>query len=102
MIPTPRALADAAEIRKAVAVRPPSENERVLTETVVKTLPLDMPVDRAVIGEALIQIVQLENALIDRIRDLDPALDWESTVAIALNVMLVAGAELLVDEEAGA
>lgn len=99
MIPTPQTLADAAEIREALTALPASANERMLRQAAIESLTQTMPVSREVVGEALIQSVKLANILIDKIRELDSFLDWETTVAIALNVMLAAGAELLADVE---
>jgi len=91
------ALAEAiANVHAALAERgAPSPREQHLIEQICLTAPREMPdLGRAAIGESMVHFVRMLDALTKAIRGLDPLLDWESTLDIALNVLGIAGAEL--------
>jgi len=96
-MPTNPALAQAiAAHRAAVAERGGLPGgEHALVDGTAKAAVREMPdIDPAVIGEVLIHTVRLMDAIVEKVRELDPMLDWESTKDIALNMLTHAGARL--------
>ena len=85
-----------ANVHAALAERgAPGPREQYLIAQICVTAPREMPdLDRAVIGESMLQFVRMVDALTKAIRGMDSLLDWESTLDIALNVLAIAGAEL--------
>jgi hypothetical protein len=94
MAMNPDTLASVEAIRTYLVDNPGGETEKALVAGVISLAAGEVPLDRPVLGEALIHFSRILNALIDRIHTDDPMLDWESTVTVAMNVMTVAGAEL--------
>jgi hypothetical protein len=88
-------------VRDYTKDRPGGDNEKTLVGSVVATAIRELPIDRALLGEALIQFSRLMDAAVIRIRKFDPTLDWESVTTIALNILTVAGAELYLGADAG-
>ena len=89
-----------AAARAAVAGRSISARERALVDGTVKAAVRELPdITPVVVGEVLIHAVRLVDAIVVKVREMDPVLDWESTMDIALNMLTHAGARLY---EAGA
>lgn len=96
----PATLEAAETMRAHLAANPGGKNEKSLVEQVKTVAMREMPADSAFVGEALIQFGRLFYATIDRIRECDGMLDWESVATVATNVLTVAGFELYTEAAA--
>jgi hypothetical protein len=74
---------------------PPGAIERDLVDATRRLAASSLPgFTQAQLGEALMHLVPIVNALTDKIHEADPLLDWESIAAVTVNVVGVAGMEL--------
>lgn len=87
-----------AYTRDWVARLPADGREKAMVDGVAVLACQAMPeTDPAAVGEAMMQISRVVDAIVKRVREQDPALGWESIHSIALNFLTVAGAQLYTD-----